>query len=53
MPGLYVVNSAHIVNGTLNVNETVNLANEASGRLVEMSDSLGFESSERHSEMAL
>jgi protoporphyrinogen oxidase len=26
VPGLYVVNSAHIVNGTLNVNETVALA---------------------------
>ena len=27
--GLYVVNSAHIVNGTLNVNETVKLATDA------------------------
>ena len=27
VPGLYTVNSAHIVNGTLNVNETVELAN--------------------------
>jgi protoporphyrinogen oxidase len=26
VPGLYLVNSAHIVNGTLNVNETVQLA---------------------------
>jgi protoporphyrinogen oxidase len=26
VPGLYIVNSAHIVNGTLNVNETVQLA---------------------------
>jgi protoporphyrinogen oxidase len=26
IPGLYVLNSAHIVNGTLNVNETVQLA---------------------------
>lgn len=26
-PGLYLANSAHIVNGTLNVNETVTLAN--------------------------
>lgn len=26
IPGLYIVNSAHIVNGTLNVNETVQLA---------------------------
>lgn len=26
LPGLYIVNSAHIVNGTLNVNETVQLA---------------------------
>jgi protoporphyrinogen oxidase len=29
VPGLYVVNSSHIVNGTLNVNETVQLANTA------------------------
>ncbi|HET6895105.1 MAG TPA: NAD(P)/FAD-dependent oxidoreductase [Candidatus Baltobacteraceae bacterium] len=28
-PGLYLVNSAHIVNGTLNVNETVMLAERA------------------------
>jgi protoporphyrinogen oxidase len=27
VPGLFAVNSAHIVNGTLNVNETVTLAN--------------------------
>jgi protoporphyrinogen oxidase len=29
LPGVYAVNSAHIVNGTLNVNETVRLAEEA------------------------
>jgi hypothetical protein len=29
VPGLAVVNSAHIVNGTLNVNETVQLAERA------------------------
>lgn len=29
VPGVYAVNSAHIVNGTLNVNETVKLANDA------------------------
>lgn len=29
VPGVFVVNSAHIVNGTLNVNETVQLANRA------------------------
>ena len=29
VPGLYVVNSAHIVNGTLNVNETIQLAERA------------------------
>lgn len=28
-PGLYLVNSAHIVNGTLNINETVELADRA------------------------
>jgi protoporphyrinogen oxidase len=30
-PGLYLANSAHIVNGTLNVNETVTLAEKAAG----------------------
>ncbi len=34
VPGLYVVNSAHIVNGTLNVNETVQLAERALPELV-------------------
>ncbi len=29
IPGLHLVNSAHIVNGTLNVNETVQLAERA------------------------
>lgn len=29
VPGLFIVNSAHIVNGTLNVNETVQLAEKA------------------------
>jgi protoporphyrinogen oxidase len=29
LPGLFVVNSAHIVNGTLNVNETIRLADDA------------------------
>jgi protoporphyrinogen oxidase len=33
IPGLHMVNSAHIVNGTLNVNETVRLAEEAASRL--------------------
>jgi hypothetical protein len=35
VPGLHVVNSAHIVNGTLNVNETVQLAERAAARLLE------------------
>jgi protoporphyrinogen oxidase len=33
VPGLYTVNSAHIVNGTLNVNETVQLAERAAAEL--------------------
>jgi protoporphyrinogen oxidase len=33
VPGLYVINSAHIVNGTLNVNETLALAERAVGLL--------------------
>jgi protoporphyrinogen oxidase len=32
-PGVYVVNSAHIVNGTLNVNETLQLAERAAQEL--------------------
>jgi protoporphyrinogen oxidase len=35
VPGLYIVNSAQIVNGSLSVDESVNLANEAAAFLVE------------------
>jgi protoporphyrinogen oxidase len=34
VPGLSIVNSAHIVNGTLNVNETIQLAERAAARLL-------------------
>ena len=34
IPGLYVANSAHIVNGTLNVNETLQLADRAVAQLL-------------------
>jgi protoporphyrinogen oxidase len=34
IPGLHIINSAHIVNGTLNVNETVQLANNAADDLL-------------------
>jgi hypothetical protein len=34
IPGLFMANSAHIVNGTLNVNETVKLANSVSATLM-------------------
>jgi protoporphyrinogen oxidase len=37
VPGVAIVNSAHIVNGTLNVNETVQLAEEAVKVLLETS----------------
>jgi protoporphyrinogen oxidase len=36
IPGLHIVNSAHILNGTLNVNETVQLAEQASQRLLSL-----------------
>jgi protoporphyrinogen oxidase len=36
VPGLYSLNSAHIVNGTLNVNETIKLANDFAARLPEI-----------------
>jgi len=34
LPGIHVINSSHIVNGTLNVNETVRLAEGAAARLL-------------------
>jgi protoporphyrinogen oxidase len=34
VPGIAIVNSAHIVNGTLNVNETVQLANATAAQLL-------------------
>jgi protoporphyrinogen oxidase len=37
VPGIYLVNSAHIVNGTLNVNETLALAESAIPQLVDVS----------------
>ena len=36
IPGLHLVNSAHILNGTLNVNETVQLAERAAQRFAAM-----------------
>ena len=36
VPGLHLVSSAHIVNGTLNVNETVDLAERTACRLVSL-----------------
>jgi len=35
VPGLYSLNSAHIVNGTLNVNETIRLAEDFVGRMMQ------------------
>jgi protoporphyrinogen oxidase len=34
VPGLHLVNAAHIVNGTLNVNETIQLANRAAAAFI-------------------
>jgi protoporphyrinogen oxidase len=34
IPGIHIINSAHICNGTLNVNETVQLAEKAAKRLL-------------------
>ena len=34
LPGLHIINSAHILNGTLNVNETIQLAENAAKRLL-------------------
>src|SRR5262249_25435720 len=41
--GLYVINSGHIVNGTLNVNETVGLANQASAWLLKETETQRLE----------
>jgi protoporphyrinogen oxidase len=35
VPGVHIINSAHISNGTLNVNETIQLANTAAKQLLE------------------
>lgn len=40
-PGLYLANSAHIVNGTLNVNETVMLANRVANELLAQHEGAG------------
>jgi protoporphyrinogen oxidase len=39
VPGLHIVNSAHIANGTLNVNETVQLAERAAKQLLALPQS--------------
>jgi protoporphyrinogen oxidase len=36
IPGLHIMNSAHIVNGTLNVNETIQLAEKTAARLLSL-----------------
>jgi protoporphyrinogen oxidase len=36
VPGVHVINSAHILNGTLNVNETVQLAENAAAELLSL-----------------
>ncbi|MCU0567277.1 MAG: NAD(P)/FAD-dependent oxidoreductase [Oculatellaceae cyanobacterium Prado106] len=38
MPGVHIINSAHILNGTLNVNETVQLAENAAAELLTQFD---------------
>ncbi|MBW4660909.1 MAG: NAD(P)/FAD-dependent oxidoreductase [Drouetiella hepatica Uher 2000/2452] len=39
IPGVHIINSAHILNGTLNVNETVQLAESAAAELLTLSKS--------------
>lgn len=41
IPGLHILNSAHIVNGTLNVNETVQLAENITRQVFALSGSTG------------
>jgi protoporphyrinogen oxidase len=40
MPGVHIINSAHILNGTLNVNETVQLAENAAAELLTLQRSM-------------
>jgi protoporphyrinogen oxidase len=40
MPGVHIINSAHILNGTLNVNETIQLAENAAAELLTWERSL-------------
>jgi protoporphyrinogen oxidase len=41
VPGVHVINSAHILNGTLNVNETVQLAENAAAELLSLRSRAG------------
>ncbi len=43
LPGVHIVNSAHIMNGTLNVNETIQLAQKAAVQLLSRSSPAGTE----------
>lgn len=43
IPELFLVNSAHILNGTLNVDETIKLANTAMTVLLDLDDAAGGE----------
>lgn len=50
IPGLYIVNSSHIVNGTLNVNETIQLAEKAARLLHSISFGPGSATKSKQSE---
>jgi protoporphyrinogen oxidase len=50
IPNLHIINSAHIANGTLNVNETVQLANTAAADLLNTAKSIGTTKTRRHEE---
>jgi len=41
IPGLHIINSAHILNGTLNVNETIQLAEKAGQNLLSLPNRAG------------
>ena len=50
VPNLHIINSAHIANGTLNVNETIQLANTAAADLLNQSQSIRTTKARRHEE---
>lgn len=52
LPGIHILNSAHIVNGTLNVNETIQLAEKGALRFLSGTHKTAREKSQGHRQRA-